>query len=94
MLEACLDNIFSSFERTAGGCPMPRGTGAGNPFADLMFAVAFCKVVTLLRRKLKEANLIIEFTSSQARQFLGIGPGAIGDDKVQLNDNSYADDLA
>ena len=73
---------------------MPQGTGAGNPLADLLFAVAFCKVVAMLRRKLQEAGLITSFVSTGARAFLGIGPEATGDDVVKLKDSSYADDLA
>ena len=64
MLAACLKNLFAIFEGTAGGCPMPQGTGAGNPVADLLFAVAFCKVIALLRRKLQETGLINEVTIS------------------------------
>ena len=93
MLRATLENIFASLEGTPGGCRMPQGTGAGNPLADLMFAVAFCKVVAMLRRKLKEAGLDISSVSSGAREFLGIGPSEAGDDIVQAKDSSYADDL-
>ena len=93
-LKACLSNSFTTIDGTAGENRMLRGTGAGNPLADLMFAVAFCKVVEMLRRKLKEAGLDISFVSSGAREFLGIGPSKVGDDIVQAKDSSYADDLA
>lgn len=61
MLPACLENLFATFEGAAGGS-MPQGTGAGTPLADLLFAVAFCKAIALLRRKLQEAGLIKEVT--------------------------------
>ena len=73
---------------------MPQGTGAGNPLADLLFAVAFCKVVSMLRRKLQEAGLITSFVSTGAREFLGIGPYNTGEDEAKSKDSSCADDLA
>ena len=73
---------------------MPQGTGAGNPLADLLFAVAFCKVVQLLRRKLREAGLSLSLTIDGAREFLGIGPADTASDTVEIKDSSYSDDLA
>ena len=82
MLQACLDNLYATFEGIPQGCVMHQGTGAGNPLADLLFALAMSKVIQMLRRKLREAGLLQTLTIQGARQFLGIGPVGSGDDIV------------
>ena len=68
--------------------------GGGQPPSDLLFAIAFCKVIALIRRKLAESRLTITFQTDDARESLGIGPAASGSDMLALSDSSYADDLA
>ena len=94
MLAACLKNLFATFEGTPGGCRMPQGRGAGNPLADLLFSIAFCEVVQMLRRKFREAGLNPSLTIEGARAFLGIGPDGTAADVVEIKDSSYSDDLA
>ena len=76
---------------------MKQGTGAGNPLADILFAIAFCKVIAQLRRALSKAGLVVSFQVNGAREYLGLytGDDTAGDgDVAKLNDVSFADDLA
>ena len=45
----------ASFEGVAGICRMKRGTGAGNPCADLMFSCLLCRVVKRVRKSFRDA---------------------------------------
>ena len=96
-LGACLSNTFATFEGVAGRTRMARGTGAGNPLADLMFLLAFMKVIQRLRKALTDAGLVVTFDVNGARSFLGLFPGDAAEpdiDRVALRDVSFADDLA
>ena len=75
---------------------MQQGTGAGNPLADISFAIAFCKVIARLRRALQQAGLVVTFHGNGARDFLGLYTGDDDGegDYATLNDVSYVDDLA
>ena len=57
IMTECLRTHFRTSYGTPGGCLMKQGTGAGNPLADLLFALAFCKVIMRLRRVLSDAGL-------------------------------------
>ena len=94
MMTECLRNAFSTFEGTAGGCRMVQGTGAGNPLADLMFTIAFSKVIVRLRRALEAAGLVPIFDAAGASEFLGLASPSDNNDHVKAADVSYADDLA
>ena len=72
MMTECLRNTFSTFEGTPGGCLMNQGTGAGNPLADLLFALAFCNVIMKLRRVLSKAGLTVSLDVRGARDFIGL----------------------
>ena len=76
---------------------MQQGTGAGNPLADIRFAIAFCKVIARLRRALDRAGVVVSFQVQGAREYLGLFSGedaASDEDVAQLDDVSFADDLA
>ena len=71
---------------------MRRGTGAGNPLADLLFLIAFAVVIRRLRKALKHAGLETSFSIQGARDFLGDVMDS-HNDRVGIEDASYADDL-
>ena len=92
MIAATLARAFATFEGTSGGACMRRGTGAGNPLADVVFLIAFAVVIRRLRQALKHAGLETSFSIQGACDFLG----AVMDshnDRVGIEDASYADDL-
>ena len=63
----------SSFEGVAGATKMRRGTGAGNPIADILFLLAFTKIIQFLRLRLKAAGLDISVPCAGADAFFGWG---------------------
>ena len=76
---------------------MMQGTGAGYPLADMLFSVAFTEVVLRHRRELSNASLVVSFPIEGVRAFLSIlpTPEAVPEgDVANLNDASFADDLA
>ena len=73
---------------------MLQGTGAGNPLADLMFTIAFSKVIVRLRRALEAEGLVPTFNAEGAGEFLGLAGPNDTETKVKAADVSYADDLA
>ena len=74
---------------------MAHGTGAGNPPADLLFTIAFSRLVVRLRARFLEAGLTARCRTSGAADFCGfVNERADGVDVVPLADTSYADDLA
>ena len=95
-LQACLSNRSTTIDGTAGGIRMLRGTGAGNPLADLLFTVAFSKVTRRLKAALDAEGLLHSFKVPGARDSLGIGPSEADGvaDSADMGDGSYADDLA
>ena len=74
---------------------MNRGTGAGDHIADLLFLLAFDKVVQMLRVEMRKANLDAEVCCDGADEFFGwdVSP-ADACVKVKLPDVAFADDLA
>ena len=58
MVSETLSGSFATFERVDGATQMHNGTGAGNPVADLLFALAFAKMVQKLRARLEGAGLV------------------------------------
>ena len=83
----------SSFEGIPGVCEMMRGTGAGNPIADLLFSHAFGKLVKLLRLELGRIGLGSSVPCSGAASFFGWSDE---DEVVSVDvpDVSFADGLA
>ena len=72
---------------------MRHGAGAGNPVADLLFAIAYGKMVMHLRSLLREAGLVATVSFAGAQQYFGWQEQAVGNE-VPLDDASVADDLA
>ena len=83
----------SSFEGVPGVCEMVRGTGAGNPIADILFSIVFCKLVRLLRLELRRLGL--KFSASCCGAATSFGWDVAEDvDVVDIPEVSYADDVA
>ena len=62
---------------------MVHGTGAGNPLADLLFTIAFSKLVVRLRARFLEAGLTARCSTSGAAGFCGfVNDRADGVDEV------------
>ena len=72
LIVATLSNWLASFEGTVGGCIMEQGTGAGNPLADVLFAIAFMRVIIRLRAALKKAGLITTIVVNGASNYVGL----------------------
>ena len=90
-------NGIASFEGSVGGCIVEQGAGAGNPLTDVLFAIAFMRVIIRLRAASKKAGLITTIVVNGASNYVGLdSEGHIegGDEVVELDDVSYADDLA
>ena len=66
IVEERMRNMTSSFEGVPGVANMARGTGAGNPLADLLFNLAFWKVVSFLRREFLAAGLELSLACAGA----------------------------
>ena len=95
LITEALTGSIATFEGCGSGTFMKHGTGAGNPLADLLFTVAYLKVIEFLRRKLKARGLVTIADADGASAFFGWhtwADVAAAIDKIV--DTSYADDLA
>ena len=69
------------------------GCGAGNPIADLCFAVCFRKVIIRLRRRVTDLGLMPLCSTENVADVFGLN-GPIGATTLPTPDFSYADDFA
>ena len=71
------------------------GRALFHPLADLLFTIAFSKLVVRLRARFLEVGLTARCSTRGAADFCGfVNERADGVDVVPLADTSYADDLA
>ena len=66
------NHTWVSFEGTSDVLGMGTGCSAGNPCADIFFALAFCKVLSSIRCLLDEHNLLVDIDTSGVASYFGL----------------------